>query len=122
MTRGWRVRLLFDQNLSSRLVRDLAVEYPGSVHVRTVGLDRADDAVIWEYAKVNELTIVTKDDDFRQRAFVHGAPPKVVWLQLGNCSTDEVSSALRANAAKLDAFDLNEAAALLVLTRHLDET
>lgn len=77
--------------------------------------------MIWEYAKVNELTIVTKDDDFRQRSFVHGAPPKVVWLQLGNCSTDEVSSALRANAAKLDAFDLNEAAALLVLTRHLDE-
>jgi predicted nuclease of predicted toxin-antitoxin system len=111
------VKLLFDQNLSSRLVRELAVEYPGSVHVRAVGLDGADDARIWEHAKMNELTIVTKDDDFRQRSFVHGAPPKVVWLQMGNCSTDDVASVLRANAANLDAFHLNETAALLVLSR-----
>ncbi len=115
------MKLLFDQNLSSRLVRDLGGEYPGSIHVRTAGLDRADDAVIWEYAKLNELTIVTKDDDFRQRSFVLGAPPKVIWIQLGNCSTDDVASTLRANAANIEAFVLSETAALLVLTRDPDE-
>lgn len=115
------MKLLFDQNLSSRLVRDLADAYPGSIHVRTAGLDRSEDAAIWEYAKLNELTIVTKDDDFRQRSFVHGAPPKVIWVQLGNCTTDAVAATLRANAMNIEAFALSEAAALLVLTRGPDD-
>lgn len=77
--------------------------------------------MIWEYAKLNELTIVTKDDDFRQRSFVHGAPPKVIWVQLANCRTDEVAATLRANAVNIDAFAPSEAAALLVLTRGPDD-
>jgi predicted nuclease of predicted toxin-antitoxin system len=44
------MRLLFDQNLSHRLVTLLASEYPGSVHVRDVGLNAADDQVIWQFA------------------------------------------------------------------------
>jgi predicted nuclease of predicted toxin-antitoxin system len=40
------VKLLFDQNLPSRLVRSLGDLYPGSFHVRDVGLhDAADETV-----------------------------------------------------------------------------
>jgi predicted nuclease of predicted toxin-antitoxin system len=58
------VRLLFDENLSSRLVRLLADLYPDSVHVRDIGLASADDIAVWEYAKQNALTVVSKDADF----------------------------------------------------------
>lgn len=65
-------KLLFDQNLSPRLARVLASLYPGSAHVRDVGLAEADDEVIWVHAATYGYVIVTKDDDFRQRSFVRG--------------------------------------------------
>ncbi|MGH7627075.1 MAG: DUF5615 family PIN-like protein, partial [Gemmatimonadaceae bacterium] len=88
------VKLLFDENLSPRLVARLADVYHGSTHVSAVGLAKAPDEAIWEYAATNDFVIVTKDDDFRQRSFLRGFPPKVIWLQFGNCSTDLIASAL----------------------------
>jgi Domain of unknown function (DUF5615) len=64
------VRLLFDQNLSRRLVRLLADVYPDSKHVAEVHLDAADDRAVWEFAKERGLTIVSKDADFRQLSFL----------------------------------------------------
>ncbi|MGO8816062.1 MAG: DUF5615 family PIN-like protein [Terriglobia bacterium] len=43
------MKLLLDQNLSPRLVRTLAAIYPGSSHVRLLGLRDADDAAVWEF-------------------------------------------------------------------------
>ena len=67
-------RLLLDQNLAASLVRRLADLYPGSAHVREVGLARADDEAIWSLAASSGYVIVTKDDDFRQRSLLRGAP------------------------------------------------
>jgi predicted nuclease of predicted toxin-antitoxin system len=75
-------RLLFDQNLSYRLCASLVDVFPQSVHVRDVGLARADDLTVWTYAKDNGLTIVTKDGDFSGLSFVYGSPPKIVWLRV----------------------------------------
>jgi len=72
------VKLLLDENVSPKLVGLLEAEFPESAHVYDVGLRGAPDRRIWEYARENGFTIVSKDDDFRQRSFVHGAPPKVV--------------------------------------------
>jgi predicted nuclease of predicted toxin-antitoxin system len=58
------VKLLFDQNLSPRLVGLLADVFPGSLHVRQVGLERADDESIWSLARDRSFAIVTKDSDF----------------------------------------------------------
>ena len=60
------MKLLFDENLSHKLVRLLADTFPDSVHVRDVGLKTADDPVGWEYAKSNNLMIVSKDSDLHQ--------------------------------------------------------
>lgn len=57
------MKLLFDQNLSPKLVNRLADLFPGSIHVLSVGLDCADDDRIWEYAEQNGFAIVTKDVD-----------------------------------------------------------
>jgi predicted nuclease of predicted toxin-antitoxin system len=53
------VKLLFDENLSSRLVHSLAAIYPGSEHVQDRQLDTADDAQIWDFAQANGFTIVS---------------------------------------------------------------
>jgi predicted nuclease of predicted toxin-antitoxin system len=59
--------------------------------------------------------IVTKDTDFHHRCFLYGPPPKVVWLRVGNCSTDTVESVLRARAGDIEGFHDDESASLLVL-------
>ncbi|MBI5505779.1 MAG: DUF5615 family PIN-like protein [Deltaproteobacteria bacterium] len=109
------MRLLFDQNLSWRLNRALADLYPQSVHVRDVDLATADDAVVWDYARSNGLTILTKDADFHQRSFLFGAPPRVIWIRRGNCSTDDVINLLRQRRGAIAAFDEDSESAFLVL-------
>jgi predicted nuclease of predicted toxin-antitoxin system len=88
------VKLLLDENLSRRLVAKLSNLFPGSGHVAGLGLDRTDDSAIWEFARKNGYVIVTKDSDFYQRSLVFGPPPAIVWLRLGNASTDEIESAI----------------------------
>lgn len=70
------MKLLFDQNLSHRLIESLQKEYPDSRHVREVGLQEASDAVVWQYAAQQGFAIVTKDADFHQRSFLSVTRPK----------------------------------------------
>ena len=58
------MKLLFDQNLSPKLVHRLADLFPGSGHVQSVGLGCADDDQVWEHTRLNGFTIVTKDADY----------------------------------------------------------
>lgn len=109
------VKLLLDQNLAPRLARDVADLYPGSAHVRDLGLQEADDETIWRRAAADGFVIVTKDDDFRQRSFLRGSPPKVLWVRLGNCSTSELASLLRARHADVESFAATAQLAILVL-------
>ncbi|MGH7572402.1 MAG: DUF5615 family PIN-like protein [Gemmatimonadota bacterium] len=111
------MKLLFDQNLSPRLVAQLADLFPNSAHVRDFGLASAADERVWGHAVAEGFAIVTKDDDFRQRSFLRGPPPKVVWVRLGNCTTADIEKTLRAKYAEVHAFGADAEAALLVLTR-----
>jgi predicted nuclease of predicted toxin-antitoxin system len=110
------VKLLFDQNLSYRLVERLSDLYPASNHVRMVGLDKADDSLVWEYAKDHGYAIVSKDEDLHQRSFVFGPPPKVVWLRLGNCDTNAIEDALRGNRDRLAEFAGQREHAFLIVS------
>jgi predicted nuclease of predicted toxin-antitoxin system len=109
------LKLLLDQNLSPRLVAELEAEFPGSQHVRGLGLASADDLAIWELARQEDFVIVSKDADFHQRSFLYGHPPKVVWVRLGNCSTADVLALLRRSQARLQAFAGHELSSFLVL-------
>jgi len=92
------VKLLFDENLSPRLAGVLADIYPGSSHVHQCGLGSTDDSAIWQYAKENGFTIVSKDSDFQEASVLRGHPPKIIWLRAINCSSDEIEDLLRAAA------------------------
>jgi len=77
------------------------------VHVRAAGLEAAADETVWRYAAQHSFVIVSKDADFRERSFVYGHPPKVVWIRRGNCSTDEIAAVLRDHHSDLLALELD---------------
>lgn len=108
------MKLLFDQNLAPRLARALQDLFPGSFHVREIGLERSQDRDIWNYAADHEFAVVSKDSDFRQMSFLYGAPPKVIWISQGNCSTRAIEQILRSQHDKIEEF-LNEREAAFLL-------
>lgn len=93
------MKLLFDANLSPRIVARLAGVFPDSIHVFDTGLARyASDETIWEYARANGFTIVTADADFLALASSRGAPPKVVRIENCNYRTSRLEELLRRHA------------------------
>lgn len=109
------MKLLFDQNLAPRLAVALSDLFPGSTHVRELGMAEAQDRDIWVHARDSGFAIVSKDNDFQQMSFVFGAPPKVIWIRRGNCSVAEIEEILRANASRILEFDEDEESSYLVL-------
>ena len=110
------MRLLLDENLSPRLVQRLAGRFPESLHVRDIGMARSPDSTIWLDAARRGLTILSKDTDFAQRSLLLGAPPKVIWLRVGNASTDAIERLIVSRAAELQAFETDPVRTLLVLS------
>ena len=111
------MKLLFDENLSFRLVAALADVYPDSSRVDLIQLRGAPDEAVWKHARSYGFTVVSKDDDFRHLSLVYGAPPKVVWLQMGNVSTGDLITFLRGHQQILHAFEDSPTDSLLVLNR-----
>jgi predicted nuclease of predicted toxin-antitoxin system len=85
------MKLLFDQNISFRIVRLLPAEFADSRHVGQVGLNDRIDIEIWQFARANGFTVVTFDADFFDIATLRGFPPKIVWLRTGNLTTSEIA-------------------------------
>jgi predicted nuclease of predicted toxin-antitoxin system len=98
------VKLLLDQNLSYKLVEKLRDVFPESAQARLLGFDRSTDSELWYYARTHGFVFVTKDGDIPELAVLRGAPPKVVWLRIGNTSAGVIERVLRTNRAVIDAF------------------
>jgi predicted nuclease of predicted toxin-antitoxin system len=109
------MKLLLDENISSKLVKFLTNEFPESSHIDFLKMQGATDTSIWEYAKTENYIIVSKDNDFRQRSFLFGSPPKVVWLSVGNGSTQIIKDLLQNNALIIQSFSQQPNEGLLVL-------
>ena len=109
------MKLLLDENLSDRIVPKILDLFPGSSHIKSHSLLRTDDALIWLFAKEQGYTIVSKDADFHQRSLVFGHPPKLIFLRVGNCSTDQIIGLLRSNQVLLSAFETDTNSSILVL-------
>jgi predicted nuclease of predicted toxin-antitoxin system len=109
------VRLLFDENLAARLVIALADLFPGSAHVGEAGLEGASDERVWGHAASEGFVLVTKDEDFHRLSVLRGAPPKVIWIRLGNCATEDVVRLLRFRSDQIVRFVEHEDATFLAL-------
>lgn len=101
------MKLLLDQNLSRRLLPGLIDQFPESNQVALLGFEKASDVDIWKFARNEDFAIVTKDADFVELSLLHGFPPKVIWLNLGNASNAEVSARLLAEADAIKSFLMN---------------
>ena len=99
----------------ARLCDRLRDVWTDVVHVRAVGLAAADDSAVWAYATQHGFTIVSKDGDFSGRSSLYGAPPKVIWLALGNCSTSEIERRLRSHRDEIETFTTEPDTTLLVI-------
>ncbi|MBK9058779.1 MAG: DUF5615 family PIN-like protein [Flavobacteriales bacterium] len=109
------MKLLIDENLSPGLAVAWQTVFPGTSHVYDIGLGNTDDLVIWEHAKVNGFAIITKDSDFEQRSFMQGAPPKVIWLRVGNRTTAFVNLLVLQYVDRITEFLDDQEATLLML-------
>lgn len=109
------MKLLLDENLSDRILSEILDLYPDSSHVKTHGLARTDDSLIWSFAKEHGYVIVSKDSDFHQRSLVFGSPPKFIFLRVGNCPTTRITELLRANVALISAFISDPDASIFLL-------
>lgn len=109
------MKLLLDENLSDRIIPKIVDLYPNSTHVKTLGLINTDDVIIWNYAKVNNFIIVSKDSDFHQRSLVYGYPPKFIYLRIGNSPTSAIVQLLRENFDNINQFDHSEIESILIL-------
>ena len=68
------MKLLIDHNLSPRLVKRLADLHPDSSHAFLLGLDQVSDAALWQRARQDGYTIVTKDSDFADLSVLPSDP------------------------------------------------
>ena len=109
------MKLLFDQNLPPSLVERIADLYPDCAHVSQIGLERAPDETVWNYARENAFTIVTKDADFGEMSIVLHPRPKVIWLRRGNCSSGETEEMRRTQYEVVMAFHNDPEEAVLAL-------
>ncbi len=109
------MKLLLDQNLSHRLLDDTGDDFPGSVHIKTLNMERASDTEIWLYAQNNSYVIVTRDSDFHELSLMGKESPKVLWLKCGNVSTDRVGKLLRDGKGEIERFGADPAMVCLEL-------
>lgn len=101
------MKLLFDQNISFRIVNKVSDKFPESKHVSQVGLNDSEDIDIWQYARMGNYVIVTFDSDYYDISLINGCPPKLIWLRTGNLTTEEIKNVLISNAVVIHDFILN---------------
>lgn len=108
------MKLLFDENLSPKLPLLVATAFPGSKHIRDLGLKGRADEEIWNHAGANGFAVISKDKDFYQRAMLYGSPPKFVWLALGNCTRDDLLALIRRHERDILAFETSPESVLVL--------
>ncbi|WP_367241693.1 DUF5615 family PIN-like protein [uncultured Fluviicola sp.] len=83
------MKLIFDQNISHRILKILSGHFTGSTSVKTENLIDSSDKAIWEFAKKSNYIIVTQDSDFNDLNSLYGFPPKIIWIRTGNLRTEK---------------------------------
>ncbi|MBL0315953.1 MAG: DUF5615 family PIN-like protein [Flavobacteriales bacterium] len=112
------MKLLFDQNISPKIVALVQSQFSGSQQVRQLGLENAPDSLIFEYAKSHHFSIVTFDSDFVDLSVVKGTPPKIIWLRTGNLSTKSISDLLHNNEISIQSFLDSDETGILEIIRY----
>jgi len=98
------MKLLFDQNISFRLIERISNLYPDAKQVRELGLENVTDNEIFEFAKKNDYSIVTFDSDFCDLNILKGFPPKIIWIRTGNTTTKNLEIIMKNKYERIKSF------------------
>lgn len=98
------MKLLFHQNISFRSVNLLHPTYSEAKHVKEFDLQHATDKQIWNFAKENQYSIVTFDSDFYDLVTLYEHPPKIIWLRIGNTTTQNLAKVLKSHFDSIKSF------------------
>ncbi len=110
------MKLLFDQNISFRILKKLSGNFSGSEQVQSLGLINKSDFEIWEFAEKNNFCIVTFDADFIDLSMLKGFPPKIIWLNTGNLNTDALTNLILSKESAINEFCSDNESGFLELT------
>jgi predicted nuclease of predicted toxin-antitoxin system len=110
------MKLLFDENLSPKMVMALDDVFPNSAHVDRIGLGGGTDDDVWHYAKENGFMIVSKDSDFYEKSILYGHPPNVIWVKRGNCTNRQIQLILRNKIEAIAEFYQNDNVSFVRIT------
>ncbi len=113
------MKLLFDQNISPRILKVLPSKLSDSQQVRFVNLEDASDFEIFQFARANDFTVVTFDSDFIDLNAINGTPPKIIWLNTGNLTTKNIAELLTKNLDTIQLYLSSETDEILELTKAL---
>ena len=89
------MKFLVDAQLPPALVQWLSGEGHEATHVEDEGLLDAGDGPVWFHALQSGAAILTKDEDFAERAGRDPHGPVIVWLRIGNATNDALLAWLR---------------------------
>jgi predicted nuclease of predicted toxin-antitoxin system len=101
------MKLLFDQNISFRIVKNILDTFPEAKQVRELGLENNTDRQIWNFARENQYTIVTFDADFFDLSNLLGTPPKIIWIRTGNRKTSDLAELILSRNQAIKEFITN---------------
>ena len=101
------MKLLLDQNISYRLVKELESRFPGTQQFKRLGLNNTSDREIWAYARKENYVLIPFDSDFYDFSIAFGHPPKVIWLKFSNQASQNVLNILLSKAEQIEDFNNN---------------
>jgi predicted nuclease of predicted toxin-antitoxin system len=102
------MKLLFDQNISFRIIKMISEQFPDAKQLRELQLENFTDLQIWEYARDNDYAIVTFDADFFDLSNLFGHPPKIIWLRTGNRKTNALAELICSKSEIIKEFITNK--------------
>ncbi len=109
------MKLLFDENISHRILKKLIPDYQNSIHCKSIQPLPKNDIDIWNHAKENNFVIVTFDEDFYEWMLLNGFPPKIIWIRTGNTSTSAIAEIINNKSSEIKNFLSNEEVGILEL-------
>ncbi len=98
------MKLILDENISHRLIKKLQSHFSEIISVNQIYPLGIPDRYIWKYAKDNNFSILTFDNDFQDLASLEGPPPKIILLRPGNLKTNEIANLIKSKMAQIINF------------------
>ena len=117
-----RLKFLLDENISKRIIHLIQADLKQVDHLlsnQTGLIAPISDHAVWKFAKEQGYHILTRDEDFIKLSLLYGLPPKVICLNIGNTTNQQLAEIIIRNSEKIKQFVNQEEYGFLVLKKEL---